>query len=62
LACQEVEIKSFMAEGNTLGELAESILESFLGLLQFALVEELVSTFGEATIGARAGGKGESEK
>jgi hypothetical protein len=26
------------------------------------LVEELVSTFGEATIGARAGGKGESEK
>ena len=55
-------MKSFLAEGNTLGKLAESILESFLGLLQFALVEELVSTFGEATIGTRAGGKGESEK
>jgi hypothetical protein len=45
-----------------LGESAKSILEGLLGLLEFALVEELVGTFGEATIGTRAGGKGDGEE
>jgi len=37
LASEEVEVKSFLAKGDALRELAEPVLEGFLGLLEFSL-------------------------
>jgi hypothetical protein len=37
LACEEVEVKSFLAKGDALRKLAETVLEGLLGLLEFSL-------------------------
>jgi hypothetical protein len=37
LAREEVKVKPFLAKGDTLRELAETVLEGFLGLLEFSL-------------------------
>jgi hypothetical protein len=50
LACEEVEVKPFLAKGDTLRELAETVLERFLGLLEFSLFQELVGALGNASV------------
>ena len=37
LACEEVKVKSFLAKSDALRELAKSVLQGFLGLLEFSL-------------------------
>jgi hypothetical protein len=50
LACEEVEVKSFLAKGDALRKLAETVLEGFLGLLEFSLLQELVGVLGNASV------------
>jgi hypothetical protein len=54
LAGKKVEVESFLAKGDALGELAKALLEGFLGLLKFSFLEKLAGLLGEATIGPRA--------
>lgn len=61
LASEEVKVKSFLAEGDALGELAKAILKGFLSLLKFSLLQKLVSVLGDASIGRRAGDKKERQ-
>jgi hypothetical protein len=61
LACEEVEVKSFLAKGDTLRELAKSVLEGFLGLLEFSLLQELVGVLGNASVGLGTGGQEEGQ-
>lgn len=49
-------MKSFLSKGDALRELAETVLEGFLGLLKFALFQELVGTLGNASVGLGTGG------
>ena len=48
-------MKSFLAKGDTLRELAETVLEGFLGLLEFSLFQELVGALGNASVGLGTG-------
>ena len=57
LAGEEVEVQAFLAQGDAFRELAKSVLNRVLRLLEFAFVEELVGALGEATVGFRAGGE-----
>jgi len=61
LACEEVEVKSFLAKGDTLRELAETVLEGFLRLLEFSLFQELVGVLGNATVGLGTGSQEEGQ-
>ena len=54
-------MKSFLAKGDTLRELAETVLEGFLGLLEFSLFQELVGALGNATVGLGTGSKEEGQ-
>ena len=54
-------MKSFLAKGDTLRELAETVLEGFLGLLEFSLVQELVGVLGNASVGLGTGGQEEGQ-
>ena len=62
LAGKEVEVESFLAKGDVLGELAKAFLESFLSLLKFSFLEKLAGLLGEATIGPGAGRDREGNK
>ena len=62
LAGKEVEVESFLAKGDALGELAKAFLESFLSLLKFSFLEKLAGLLGEATIGPGAGRDREGNK
>ena len=55
LAGEEVEVESFLAKGDALGELTKALLEGFLSLLKFSFLEKLAGLLGETTIGPRAG-------
>jgi len=57
LAREEVEVKSFLAKGDALRELAETVLEGFLGLLEFSLFQKLVGVLGNASVGLGTGGQ-----
>ena len=54
-------MKSFLAKGDTLRELAETVLEGFLRLLEFSLFQELVGVLGNATVGLGAGSQEEGQ-
>ena len=54
-------MKSFLAKGDALRELAETVLEGFLGLLEFSLFKELVGALGNATVGLGTGGQEEGQ-
>jgi hypothetical protein len=54
-------VKSFLAKGDTLRELEETILERFLGLLEFSLFQELVGVLGNASVGLGTGGQEEGQ-
>ena len=54
-------MKSFLAKGDTLRELAKSVLEGFLGLLEFSLLQELVGVLGNASVGLGTGGQEEGQ-
>ena len=56
-------MKSFLAKSDALRELAETVLEGFLGLLEFSLFQELVGALGNASVrlGTGAQEKGEDE-
>ena len=56
-------MKSFLAKGDALRELAETVLEGLLGLLEFSLFQELVGVLGNASVGLGTGGqeKGQDE-
>ena len=54
-------MKSFLAKGDTLRELAETVLEGFLGLLEFSLFQELVGALGNATVGLGTGSQEEGQ-
>ena len=54
-------MKSFLAKGDTLRELAETVLQGFLGLLEFSLVQELVGVLGNASVGLGTGGQEEGQ-
>ena len=61
LAGEEIEVQAFLAQGDAFRELAKSVLNRVLRLLEFAFVEELVGALGEATVGFGAGGEGDSD-
>ena len=50
-------MESFLAKGDALRKLAETVLEGFLGLLEFSLFKELVSALGNASVGLGTGGQ-----
>ena len=54
-------MKSFLAKGDTLRELAKSVLEGLLGLLEFSLFQKLVSALGNAAVGLGTGGQEEGQ-
>jgi len=54
-------VKSFLAKGDALRELAETVLEGFLSLLKFTLFQELVGTLGNASVGLGTGGQEEGQ-
>ena len=54
-------MKSFLAKGDALRELAETVLEGFLGLLEFSLLQELVGVLGNASVGLGTGGQEEGQ-
>ncbi len=54
-------MKSFLAKGDALRELAETVLEGFLGLLEFSLFQKLVSALGNAAVGLGTGGQEEGQ-
>ena len=54
-------MKSFLAKGDALRELAKSVLEGLLGLLEFSLFQELVGAFGNASVGLGTGGQKEGQ-
>ena len=62
LACEEVEVESFLAKSDALGELAKALLKGFLSLLKFSFLEKLAGLLGEATIGPGAGRDREGNK
>jgi hypothetical protein len=62
LAGKEVEVESFLAKGDALGELAKAFLESFPSLLKFSFLEKLAGLVGEATIRFGAGRDREDNK
>ena len=62
LAGEEVEVESFLAKGDALGELAKAFLEGFLCLLKFSFLEKLAGLLGEATIGLGAGSDRQGNK
>ena len=49
-------MKSFLAKGDTLRELAETVLDRFLGLLEFSLFQKLVGALGNASVWLGTGG------
>ena len=55
-------MKSFLAKGDALRELAETFLEGFLGLLEFSLLQELVGVLGNASVGPGTGGQEEGQE
>ena len=61
MAREEVEVKSFLAKGDALRELAKTVLEGFLGLLEFSLLQELVGVLGNASVGLGTGGQEEGQ-
>ena len=54
-------MKSFLAKGDALRELAETVLEGFLGLLEFSLFQELVGVLGNASVGLGTRGQEEGQ-
>ena len=54
-------MKSFLAKGDALRELAKSVLEGLLGLLEFSLFQELVGVLGNTTVGMGTGGEEEGQ-
>ena len=54
-------MKSFLAKGDTLRELAETVLEGLLGLLEFSLFQELVRVLGNASVGLGTRGQEEGQ-
>ena len=59
LAGEEVEMEAFLTEVGAIGELTKAFLEGFLGLLNFAFLQELMDSLGHSPIRAGAGGKEE---
>ena len=55
-------MKSFLAKSDALRELAETVLQGFLGLLEFSLVQELVGVLGNASVGLGTGGQKEGQE
>ena len=54
-------MKSFLAKSDALRELAETVLKGFLCLLEFALFQELVGAFGDASVGLGTRGQEEGQ-
>ena len=54
-------MKSFLAKGDALRELAKSVLEGFLGLLEFSLFKESVGVLGNASVGLGTRGQEEGQ-
>jgi hypothetical protein len=61
LAREEVEVKPFLAKSDALRELAKSVLEGLLGLLEFPLFKELVGVLGNASVGLGTRGQEEGQ-
>ena len=57
LAGEEVQMEAFLTEVGAIGELTKAFLERFLGLLNFALLQELMDSLGHSPIRAGAGGE-----
>ena len=54
-------MESFLAKGDALRKLAETVLEGFLGLLEFSLFKESVGVLGNASVGLGTGGQKEGQ-
>ena len=54
-------MKSFLAKSDALRELAKSVLEGLLGLLEFSLFQELVGVLGNASVGLGTGAQEEGQ-
>ena len=54
-------MKSFLAKSDALRELAKSVLEGFLGLLEFSLFKESVGVLGNASVGLGTRGQEEGQ-
>ena len=54
-------MKSFLAKGDALRELAETVLEGFLGLLEFPLFKQSVGVVGNASVGLGTRGQEEAQ-